>query len=57
MILTSFLQPDELAHARDLGATCFLTKPVNFDAFMEDVGGKIAELLQSRGKSQSTGEM
>lgn len=47
VIVTSFLQADELAHALELGASCLITKPVDFEAFMRDVGAKIAELLKA----------
>jgi DNA-binding response OmpR family regulator len=49
VIVTSFLQEDELAHALRLGASCLITKPVDFESFMQDVGAKIEELLQERG--------
>ena len=47
VIVTSFLQAEELAQALELGASCLITKPVDFEAFMSDVGAKIAELLQT----------
>ena len=53
VIVTSFLQADELAQALQLGASCLITKPVDFESFMRDVGAKIAELLRAGG--QSTG--
>jgi hypothetical protein len=31
-----------------------ITKPVDFDSFMRDVGAKIAELLGSAGKSTAS---
>ena len=46
VIVTSFLQADELAQALQLGASCLITKPVEFESFMRDVGAKIAELLR-----------
>jgi two-component system response regulator len=52
VIVTSFLQADELAHALELGASCLITKPVDFESFMRDVGAKIAELLQAGEKSK-----
>jgi len=52
VIVTSFLQADELAQALELGASCLITKPVDFDSFMRDVGSKIAELLQGGGRFQ-----
>ena len=51
VIVTSFLQADELAQALELGASCLITKPVDFESFMRDVGAKIAELLKARGES------
>ena len=54
VIVTSFLQADELAHALELGASCLITKPVDFDSFMRDVGTKIAELLHATGESKTT---
>src|SRR5690349_11802723 len=53
VIVTSFLQADELAQALRLGANCLITKPVDFEAFMRDVGAKIAELLHAGGTSTS----
>lgn len=47
VIVTSFLQADELAQALELGASCLITKPVDFESFMRDVGAKIAELLNA----------
>jgi DNA-binding response OmpR family regulator len=52
VIVTSFLQAEELAQALELGATCLITKPVDFETFMRDVGTKIADLLQAGGRSQ-----
>ncbi len=53
-ILSSSLQPAELAEARQLGASCFLTKPANLADFLGEVGTAIAELLrQQRGASSS----
>jgi chemotaxis family two-component system response regulator Rcp1 len=54
VIVTSFLQPDELAQALQLGANCLITKPVDFEAFMRDVGAKVAELLNTGGASETT---
>jgi len=45
-IVTSFLQPDEIAQAFRLGAVCLISKPSGFEAFMRDIGRKVAELLQ-----------
>ena len=53
VIVTSFLQADELAQALELGASCLITKPVDFESFMRDVGAKIAELLQTGGDVQT----
>ena len=53
VIVTSFLQAEELANALELGASCLITKPVDFESFMRDVGAKIAELLQTGGPSQT----
>src|SRR5690242_1448918 len=33
VIVTSFLQADELAQALELGANCLITKPVDFESF------------------------
>ena len=55
VIVTSFLQADELAQVLDLGASCLITKPVDFELFMNDLGSKIAELLQAAGKSAAKG--
>ena len=54
VIVTSFLQADELAHAVELGASCLITKPVDFETFMRDVGAKAAEMLQAGGPSEAT---
>jgi len=53
VIVTSFLQAEELAQALQLGASCLITKPVDFETFMRDVGTRVAELLQVRGKSEA----
>jgi two-component system, response regulator len=55
VIVTSFLQAEELAQAVALGASGLITKPVDFESFMSDVGSKIAELLQAGGKSEAAG--
>ena len=47
LIVTSFLQAEEFANAVELGALGVITKPVDFELFMRDVGAKVAELLQS----------
>jgi two-component system, chemotaxis family, response regulator Rcp1 len=47
VIVTSFLQAQELAQALQLGASCWISKPVDFESFMRDVGAKIAELLRA----------
>jgi len=52
VIVTSFLQADELARAIELGASCLITKPVDFEAFMRDVGAKIVEMLKVGGKPE-----
>lgn len=49
VIVTSFLQADELNQALGLGASCLITKPVDFESFMRDVGAKIADLLHEKG--------
>ncbi len=46
VIVTSFLQPEEMAHAVKLGVHGVITKPVDFEAFMRDVGAKIAAMLR-----------
>jgi DNA-binding response OmpR family regulator len=53
VIVTSFLQADELAQALELGANCLITKPVDFESFMRDIGAKIAELLRAGGEPES----
>ena len=55
VIVTSFLQAEELAEALALGASGLITKPTDFESFMNDVGAKIAALLQAGGKSEVTG--
>jgi CheY-like chemotaxis protein len=52
VIVTSFLQAEELAQALALGANCLITKPVDFETFMRDVGTKIADLLRPGGRSE-----
>jgi CheY-like chemotaxis protein len=54
VIVTSFLQAQELAQALELGASGLITKPVHFESFMNDVGAKIAELLRGGGRSEAT---
>jgi chemotaxis family two-component system response regulator Rcp1 len=54
VIVTSFLQADELDHALQLGASCLITKPVDFETFMRDVGAKVAEMLQAGKGSGAT---
>lgn len=46
VIVTSFLQPEELAQAAELGAHGVITKPVDFEVFMRDVGAKVAAMLR-----------
>ena len=46
-ILSSFLQPQELQQALDLGARGFITKPANLDDFLRDVGTKVIALLNA----------
>jgi CheY-like chemotaxis protein len=57
VIVTSFLQPEEFAQAVQLGALGVITKPVDFELFMRDVGGKVAGLLQggNSGKTKAMG--
>jgi CheY-like chemotaxis protein len=52
VIVTSFLQAEELAQALQLGASGLITKPVDFESFMRDVGAKLAEFLRAGGKSE-----
>jgi CheY-like chemotaxis protein len=54
VIVTSFLQADELDQALQLGASCLITKPVDFETFMRDVGAKVAEMLQAGGRPEAT---
>lgn len=51
VIITSYLQAEELDQALKLGARGLITKPVDFETFMQDVGARIAELLQSGASS------
>ena len=44
-VISSFLRPDELAHAIQLGAHGVIPKPAGLDAFLSTVGTKVAELL------------
>ena len=53
-IVTSFLQPRELNLALGLGARCVITKPANLEEFMNEVGGKIAELVDESIAAGST---
>lgn len=46
VIISSFLRPEEMQQALQLGALCFLAKPADFESFLSTVGGKIVELLQ-----------
>lgn len=57
VIVTSFLQPEELSQAVQLGARGVITKPVDFELFMRDVGSRVTELLQSGnfGKTRAMG--
>jgi CheY-like chemotaxis protein len=54
VIVTSYLQAEELDQALKLGARGLITKPVDFETFMRDVGARIVELLQARGKSEAS---
>jgi CheY-like chemotaxis protein len=54
VIVTSYLQAEELDQALKLGARGLITKPVDFETFMRDVGAKIAELLCAAGKSAAS---
>jgi len=47
-VVSSSLMPDEVSHARSLGASCFIHKPANLNEFFEEIGSKIAELLEGR---------
>jgi CheY-like chemotaxis protein len=53
VIVTSFLRAEELAQALRLGASGLITKPVDFESFMREVGAKIAELLKAGGRSEA----
>ncbi|HLH42486.1 MAG TPA: response regulator [Bryobacteraceae bacterium] len=46
-ILTSFLPPGESKKALELGARRVIAKPASLDEFMSEVGGNVAELLQT----------
>jgi CheY-like chemotaxis protein len=55
-IVTSFLQPDEITNALQLGASCFITKPADLEQFFEDIGGKVSELLRLHPAAEKTKE-
>jgi len=48
-ILSSFLRPDEMSEAANMGALCFIPKPANLTEFLRDVGAKVTELLLQSG--------
>ncbi len=51
VIVSSFLRPDEMERARELGASCFMTKPSNLDEFLSHMGQKIVELMEPRAEA------
>jgi CheY-like chemotaxis protein len=50
-ILSSFLRPAELRQAQEMGVHCFIAKPANLTDFLKDVGERVVQLLQLRGKT------
>ena len=51
-ILSSFLKPDELRAAIELGASCFIAKPANLADFLRDVGTTVVDLLSNSRKTE-----
>jgi|SRR5579871_950488 len=47
-VVTSFLQPSEVAAAMEMGASCVIQKPAGLNEFMAEVGGKVNALLEGR---------
>jgi two-component system, chemotaxis family, response regulator Rcp1 len=47
-VITSSLAPKDRDEALRFGADVFVCKPADLDAFLKDVGGAIAELLEGR---------
>jgi chemotaxis family two-component system response regulator Rcp1 len=47
VVMSSFLRPEELEQALQLGALCFIPKPAGLDAFLTTVGAKVTELLDT----------
>ncbi len=45
-VVTSSVAPDDRREALQFGADCFIHKPADLDAFLDQVGGKISELLK-----------
>jgi chemotaxis family two-component system response regulator Rcp1 len=50
-ILSSFLKPDELRAAIEMGASCFIAKPTNLADFLRDVGTRVVDLLENSSKT------
>jgi chemotaxis family two-component system response regulator Rcp1 len=44
-ILSSFLRPEEMDEALQLGAQCFIPKPAGLDEFLNTVGTKVVDVL------------
>ena len=51
-VVTSSVSPRDKQEALRNGADCFIYKPADLDAFLTEVGGKIAELLATRKPSR-----
>jgi two-component system, chemotaxis family, response regulator Rcp1 len=45
VVMSSFLRPEEMEHALQMGARCFIPKPAGLDAFLTTVGVKVTELI------------
>jgi CheY-like chemotaxis protein len=48
-VVTSSLAPKDRDQAMKLGAACFINKPQELDAFLNEVGGSIVALLRTSG--------
>jgi CheY-like chemotaxis protein len=47
-VVTSSVAPKDQQDALQSGADAFIYKPADLDAFLREVGGKIAELLERK---------
>ncbi len=50
VVMSSFLRPEEMEQAIQLGARCFIPKPTGLDAFLTTVGTKVKELIGRAGE-------